>query len=157
MTRRNSLCTVLLVNTIVGGEGLADTKAIEALLLQFNSSIASNDHPRTVGLFTPNGTYQAGNEKALPVAQALRQLAPKRLPWDERMPLAISIQKITFPRNSTAVVEAIQRDSSPMLDTRAWSCTFILVRSGSGWKISAYRESLPGRQFPPVDNATVKK
>lgn len=151
MTKRHLLCTVLVVNTIPGAAASTPNQEIEALLGQFNAAIAANDFKRVSALFTPHGTYQQGNGKALPVADALRQAAPKRLPWDERMPLAISIQKIVFTRPDGAVVEALQSDNSPMLGTRTWSCTFVLVRSASAWKIAVYRESLPRHAFQDAD------
>lgn len=116
-------------------------KDVEAVIQQFNAAVASNDVKRMAALFTAQGTYRAAAGPALPVAEALRRAAPKRLPWDERMPLTISIQKIELPKLGTALVEATQSDSSPAGETRSWSCVFVLVRAGSGWKISSYAES----------------
>jgi hypothetical protein len=116
---------------------------IEAVLKSFNSAVAANDSKRIAALFTAKGTYQS-----LPVASGVRQADAKRLPWDERTPLRIAIQKLAFPRPDTAVVDATESDSSPMLDTRTWTCEFVLVRIGTVWKISSYEESGPVHGFP---------
>jgi hypothetical protein len=125
------------------------SQEIEPLISEFNSAVARNDAQRIVALFTSDGTYRVGASQALPVAQVLPALAPKRLPWDERTPLTISITKIEFPRPGKAIVEATQKDTSAMVgDTRTWSCVFALVRVGSNWKISSYVESAMQRTAP---------
>jgi hypothetical protein len=130
MTKRHLLGTVLVVSAICEAAASIANQEIQGLLAKFNGAIGSNNFKEAIALFTRNGTYQVGNDKARPVAEAIRQAAPKRLPWDERMPLAISIQKIVFTRADTAIIKALQKDSSPMLDTRTWSCTFVVVKSG---------------------------
>ncbi len=121
---------------------------MEAVIHSFNSAVAANDSKRVVALFTPNGTYKSGAVPALPVAEAMRTIAPKRLPWDERMPLVIEINKVVFPKADTARVEATQTDSSPSGDKRTWACVFVLVKVGAAWKISSYEESGPQHALP---------
>src|ERR1700722_7581153 len=110
-------------------------KEIETVITAFNSAVAANDSKRIMALFTAGGTYQEGTAQALPIALALAALAPKRLPWDERMPLVITVRKIVFLRADTATVDALQTDSTPSGDTGSWSCVFVLVKAASSWKI----------------------
>jgi hypothetical protein len=133
---------LFLVSVLAAPGATPAAPEIEAVLKAFNSAVAANDSKRVVALFTEQGTY-AGQ----PVAVGIRKAAPKRLPWDERMPLRITIQKIVFPKPNRAVVNATLSDSSPTLDTRTWSCVFVLVRVGPGWKISSYEESGPVHSF----------
>jgi hypothetical protein len=143
-----SISTTLTFLTILVA-ATSGSKEIEPVIAEFNSAVARNDAKRIIALFTSGGTYRVGTSHALTVAQVLPTLAPKRLPWDERTPLTISITKIEFPRPGTVIVEAIQKDTSSMLgDTRTWSCVFELVRVGSSWKISSYAESAVQRTGP---------
>ncbi len=124
-----------------------DKSVIEKLLSEFNSATAVNDFGRLVAMFAKDGDYGVDGAAPIAAAAAIRQAPPKRLPWDERMPLAMKVQKIRFIRPGVAVADAIESDSSPMMgDSRRWSCTFIFVRVGGDWKIESYREfSIPSR------------
>jgi hypothetical protein len=141
MSRR--ILPLFLASMIAAAGAASGAREIEAVVTEFNSAVAANDHKRLVALFTAQGTYQG-----LPAAEGVRQADAKRLPWDERMPLRISIRKIAFPRPDNAIVNATQSDSSPIGDTRTWSCVLVLVRVGPSWKISSYVESAPVRTFP---------
>jgi hypothetical protein len=141
MTRR--ILPLFLAATIAATGAASGTREVEAVVTEFNSAVAANDHKRLVALFTARGTYEGW-----PAAEGVQQADAKRLPWDERMPLRISIRKMTFPRPDNAIVNATQSDSSPLGDTRTWTCVFVLVREGSNWKISSYVESAPVRTFP---------
>ena len=137
--------TLLLASALASGaqDGGSDKSAIESLITEFNSATALNDFDRLFALFAKNGDYGVGGSAPVAAGTAIRQVPPKKLPWDERMPLAMRIQKIQFIRPDVALVDAIQSDSSPMTgDSRKWSCTFVFVRVGREWKIASYRESL---------------
>jgi hypothetical protein len=102
-----------------------------------------NDFDRLRALFTQDGEYGVGNSPSMPVSTAIRQLPPKRLPWDERTPLRISVPNVWFMGPDMAVANAIQRDYAPMSGIkRRWGCTFVLLRVGGDWKIASYREAV---------------
>ena len=136
----------LILLTIVGvaacaGEHPEGGKAAERLISEFNSAMAVNDSGRLLALFTKDGDYAVDKSEPMAVATAIRQLPAKRLPWDERTPLTIRVEKIEFIRSNMSSVEATQTDYAPMLGSlRKWTCTFLLVQSGKDWKIRSYRE-----------------
>jgi uncharacterized protein (TIGR02246 family) len=137
--------TVLVASAIASGaqDVGSDKGAIESLISEFNSATAVNDFDRLLALFTKDGDYGVGGSTPVAAGTAIRQVPPKRLPWDERMPLAMKVQKIHFIRPDVVLADAIQSDSSPMTgDSRKWSCTFVFVRVGRDWKIASYRKSL---------------
>jgi uncharacterized protein (TIGR02246 family) len=137
--------TVLFASAIASGAQDAglDKSTIESLITEFNSATAVNDLDRLLALFSKNGDYGVGGSAPVAAGTAIRQILPKRLPWDERMPLAMKVQKIQFIRPDVALADAIQSDSSPMMgDSRKWSCIFVFVSVGREWKIASYRESL---------------
>ncbi|MGI8989600.1 MAG: SgcJ/EcaC family oxidoreductase [Bryobacteraceae bacterium] len=151
--KRNSLLSIAaILLAVVFGVALGvygaerregDTAAIKRLIAEFNTAGSVNNLDRVTALFTKTGTYQSGESAPQSVAEAIRQLPPKRLPWDERTPLAIKIQSVRLTGPDTAEARAIQSDYSPMLGTtRKWECTFVLARTGKDWKIAAYTESL---------------
>lgn len=119
-----------------------DRQAIAALVSEFNRAISVNDLDRLRALFTRDGEYGVGNSPSMPISTALRQL-PKRLPWDERTPLRISVPNVWFMGPDMAVANAIQSDYTPMSGiTRRWGCTFVLLRVGGDWRIASYREAV---------------
>ncbi|MDQ6707787.1 MAG: hypothetical protein M3Z85_17640 [Acidobacteriota bacterium] len=119
----------------------ADNGAIKRLIAEFANATASNNLDRLAALFTKTGTYRSGESSPQPVADAVRLLPPKRLPWDERTPLNIEIQNVRLTGQDTAEVHAILSDYSPMLGAaRKWSSTFVLARVGKDWKIASYAE-----------------
>ena len=136
--------TVLVASAIASAapDAGSDKSAIESLISDFNSATALNDSDRLLALFAKNGDYGVDASAPVEAATAIRRVPPKKRPWDERMPLAIRVQKIQFIRPDVALVDAIQSDSSPLGgDSRKWSCTFVFVRVGRDWKIASYRES----------------
>ena len=125
----------------------ADKQAIESLISAFNAAVKVNDFERLTALFTKDAGCAEGSAAAVPVATAIRQFLPKRLPWDERTALTMKIEKITFSSAGRAAVEAVQSDYAPTVGiSRKWSCHFVVVLTGQTWRIASYRESvLPGR------------
>src|SRR5262249_50738706 len=112
-----------------------------SLIFEFNSATAVSDFNRLLALFAKNGDYGVGGSVPIAAGTAIRQAPPKKLPWDERMPPAIKVQKIQLIGPDVALGDAIQSDSSPpMGDSRNWSCTFVFLRVGRDWKIACYRE-----------------
>ena len=137
--------TVLVASAVASGapDAGSDRSAIESLISEFNSATAVSDFNRLLALFAKNGDYGVGGAVPIAAGTAIRQAPRKKFPWDERMPLAIKVQKIQFIGPDVALADAIQSDSSPMIgDSRNWSCTFVLVRVGRDWKIASYREFL---------------
>lgn len=121
----------------------ADRKAVEALIAEFNSAIKVNDFERLARLFTKDADYADDHQPSKPAATAIREIVPKRLPWDERTALTMKIDRLEFPSRGHASVDATQSDFAPNLGiSRKWSCHFVLVEDGGAWKIASYRESL---------------
>ena len=134
-----ALCAVAL--TACARDSKADRAAIDAVVAEFNAAIAVNDHPRILAAFTPNGEYASEDRPPIPIAQALKETPPKRLPWDERTALRIHIDTVRFPAPGLAIVEATQSDSQPTTGhLRRWRCTFHVMKSGGEWKIASYRD-----------------
>jgi hypothetical protein len=120
-----------------------DGQAIAALVSEFNRAVSVNDFDRLRALFTRDGEYGVGKSPSMPVSTAIRQLPPKRLPWDERTPLRISVPNVWFMGPEMAVANAIESDYAPMSGiTRRWGCTFVLLRVGGDWRIASYREAV---------------
>jgi uncharacterized protein (TIGR02246 family) len=128
---------------------------IEALISEFNAAVSVNDSSRLLAFFTKDADYAVSASAPMAVSIAIRRLPAKRLPWDERTPLRIKVQRIRFVRPDLAEVDAIQSDYAPMLGIlRKWACTFALLHIGKEWKIRSYRESFSqlttnGPEEPP--------
>ncbi len=133
---------VTVVLSVARAQRRDETEGIKRLIAQFVAATAANDLDRIAALFTKAGTYRSGESTPQPVADAIRQLPPKRLPWDERTSLAIEVQNIRLTGPDTAEARAIQSDYAPMLGTtRKWSCAFVFAQVGKNWKIVSYAES----------------
>ncbi len=114
-------------------DAASDQVAIGAVIKEFNAAVAVNDFARVSATFA---------DAAGPAAKALRDSAPKRLPWDERTALRITVDQVRLTSRGRAVAEATQSDTSLMLgDSRKWHCTFMMVKSRGSWKIAAYSET----------------
>jgi uncharacterized protein (TIGR02246 family) len=140
---------VLVISAIALGAPDAenDKKTIESLIAEFNSATAVGDLNRLLVLFAKDGDYGRNGSSPVAAETAIRQAPAKKLPWDERMPLTMKVQKIQFIRTDVALADAIQSDSSPIGgDSRNWSCTFVFVSTNQEWKIVSYRESLIRRE-----------
>src|SRR5215471_12998068 len=68
-----------------------DRRAIESLIAEFNSAMAVSDSNRLLILFAKDGDYSRNGSSPVAAGTALRQARPKKLPWDERMPLAMKV------------------------------------------------------------------
>jgi hypothetical protein len=122
--------TVLIACTV---DAAGDQAAIDAVIKEFNAAVAVNDFARVSAVFAND---------AGPAIQVLRDSLPKRLPWDERTALRITVDQVRFTGRGQAVAEATQSDTSPMLGhTRKWHCTFTMVKSSGSWKIASYSET----------------
>ncbi len=108
-----------------------DRQSIEALLQSFNRAISRNDSKALHELFVSGADLSA-----------IEKRPPKRLPWDERTALTLSVKSIDVSSFSAADVEAVQSDSTPMTGAaRQWTCRMHLKRTWRGWKIASYQES----------------
>ena len=122
--------TVLMACAVDAESDRADIKAVIA---EFNSAVAVNDFARISAVFA---------DDAGPAVKALRDALPKRLPWDERTALRITVDQIRFTGRGQAVADATQSDTAPMLGhTRKWHSTFTMVKSRGSWKIASYNET----------------
>jgi hypothetical protein len=116
---------------IAGCSQVRDRQSIEALLESFNRAVSRNDSKALHELFVSGADLSA-----------IENRPPKRLPWDERTALTLSVKSIDVSNFGAAEVEAIQGDSMPMTGvTRRWTCRMHLKRTWRGWKIASYQES----------------
>ena len=133
MNKQASSGWLLLAATVLvaGCSQDRDRQAIELLTRDFNHAVARNDSKAIRGLCTSDADLSA-----------LEKRPPKRLPFDERTALTLTIKSIDLHGFRSAEVEAVQSDASPMMGTsRQWTCHFGLKRSWKGWRIASYRET----------------
>jgi len=134
---------MLAVSLLLAGCGQQrDRESIESLLQAFNRAVARNDTKALRELCAGGADLSA-----------LEKRPAKRLPWDERTALAMTVKSINVHSFNSADAEIVQTDTAPMLHTsREWTCRFTLKRTWKGWRIISYQESpetvhpIPGRQ-----------
>lgn len=118
---------------LFGGSEAEDRAAVASVIAEFNNAVKVNDFEKMERLFTPESRQEVAN---------LRDLPPKRLPFDERTALVMKIDRVRFVKPDRAEVEATQSDFAPTLNwRREWACTFALTKTKAGWRIVTYHET----------------
>lgn len=139
-----ALMLMLPLQIFAASQGTAaDEKAIKDLVAAYNAARDAEDPAAIELLFTEDadqlvssGEWRRGRDEL--VAGMLR--SSQANPGDR----TLTVETVRFPDPDVAVADARYEIDAAGETRRMWS-TFIAVRTGDGWRLSAIRNMLPTR------------